>query len=310
MIQARALVKRFGSRTAVRDISFDIGKGEVVGFLGPNGAGKTTTLRMLTGYFPPTSGEIRVDGMDIFEHPREVKKKIGYLPENLPLYKEMTVGSYLDFVARIKAVRKPERKGKIDLAIERCSLEDVRKRPIGNLSKGYRQRVGIAQAILHEPEVLFLDEPTSGLDPKQIIEIRELVRKLAGQHTLVLSTHVLPEVTMTCRRVIILNEGRLAAVDTIEGLSERLRPTNRIVLKLRNADTRALEVLGKIPGVLAVRERGDGSVLVESEKDSDVREEAAKATIEAGCGLLELQSEKLSLEEVFLKLTMEDQAQR
>jgi ABC-2 type transport system ATP-binding protein len=309
MIEARALVKQFGSRTAVRDISFDIGKGEVVGFLGPNGAGKTTTLRMLTGYFPPTSGEIRVDGMDVFEHPREVKKKIGYLPENLPLYKEMTVGSYLDFVARIKAVRKRDRKRKIDLAIERCSLQDVRKRPIGNLSKGYRQRVGIAQAILHEPEVLFLDEPTSGLDPKQIIEIRELIRKLAGEHTLVLSTHILPEVTMTCRRVIILNEGRLAAVDTIEELSERLRPTNRIVLKLRDPGARVLEFLERIPGVLAVKRRGDDSVLVESEKERDVRAEAAAAVVGAGCGLLEMQSERLSLEDVFLKLTMEEQPQ-
>jgi ABC-2 type transport system ATP-binding protein len=306
VIEARGLTKKFGDRTAVRDVSFQIEKGEVVGFLGPNGAGKTTTLRMLTGYFPPNEGEARLDGRDVFAHPREVKKRIGYLPETLPLYPEMTVWSYLDFISRIKGVERKHRKSRIELAMERCSLADVRRRPIGNLSKGYRQRVGMAQAILHEPEVLFLDEPTSGLDPKQIIEIRELIRKLSGDHTLVLSTHILPEVTATCQRVIILNKGSLVAVDTIEGLTKKLSRSNVVTLQARDPDARLETVLGSIPGVRTVRRNDDGSLRVESEKDRDLRGDAAKAVVQAGYDLLEMKSERMSLEDVFLRLTMEE----
>jgi len=219
MIEAINLVKKYGDIAAVNDVSFKIEKGQIVGFLGPNGAGKTTTMRMLTGFIPSTSGQTLIQGIDVSEHPLEVKRKLGYLPEQPPLYLDMSVFSYLKFISKLKAVPSSERKEKIEWALEKCGLKDVRKRVIANLSKGFKQRVGLAQAILNKPDVLIFDEPTIGLDPKQIREIRELIKDLAGEHTVILSTHILPEVTMTCEKAIIINKGKIVAQGSIESLT-------------------------------------------------------------------------------------------
>ncbi|MGH7274555.1 MAG: ABC transporter ATP-binding protein, partial [Nitrospiria bacterium] len=223
MIQVEHLTKQFGNRVAIQDLSFEASKGEVLGFLGPNGAGKTTTMRILTGFMPATSGTARVAGYDVWESPQEVKRRIGYLPEQPPLYNDMTVTEYLQFVAKIKGISPKQIKNSVRQVLEQCSLDEVRGRLIGNLSRGFRQRVGLAQALIHRPEVLILDEPTSGLDPKQIIEVRQLIKGLQGTHTVILSTHILPEVTAVCQRVVIINEGRVMAVDTHEGLTAKLR---------------------------------------------------------------------------------------
>jgi len=219
MIDVENLTKRYGDFTAIKDLSFRVGKGEIVGFLGPNGAGKTTTMRILTGFLPATSGMVTVSGFDIFSDPMNVKKRVGYLPEHPPVYTEMPVDGYLRYVAKIKGVPRKKREGALDYVVERCGLSDVRRQIIGKLSKGYKQRVGLAQAMIHDPEVLILDEPTIGLDPKQIIEIRGLIKSLAGNHTIILSTHILPEVTMVCQRVLIIDRGRIVADDTLENLT-------------------------------------------------------------------------------------------
>jgi len=219
MIEVEGLTKRYGDFTAIEDISFRVEKGEIVAFLGPNGAGKTTTMRVLTGYLPATGGSVEVCGFDVFDRPMEVKKRIGYLPEHPPVYNDMRVREYLKFVAKIKGVPRAGRNAALERVLDRCSLEDVSDRIIGKLSKGYKQRVGLAQAMIHDPEVLILDEPTIGLDPKQIFEIRELIRSLAGEHTIILSTHILPEVTMICQRVLIISQGRIVADDTLESLT-------------------------------------------------------------------------------------------
>src|SRR3972149_11941604 len=232
MIQVQNLTKRYGNLVAIDNVSFRVGHGEILGFLGPNGAGKTTTMRIISGYMPPTDGTVCVGDFDVLEDPIKAKRQIGYLPENPPLYNDLTVQGYLDFVADIKHVSGKNKKAKIDIAMERCGIADVRKRLIGNLSKGYRQRIGIAQAIVHDPAVLVLDEPTIGLDPKQIIEIRYLIKSLAGDRTVILSTHLLPEVNMTCTWVVIINEGKIVFEESLETLSQRVNGAQMLFLKL------------------------------------------------------------------------------
>jgi len=312
MIEVESLTKRYGRATAVDGVSFRVERGEILGFLGPNGAGKTTTMRILTCYLPPTEGTARVAGHDVFAQPMEVKKRVGYLPETPPLYPDMTVREYLEFCARIKNVPGGERKTRVADAIERCRVGDVRETLIAKLSKGYRQRVGLAQAILHNPDVLILDEPTAGLDPKQIIETRELIRSLAGSHTVILSTHILPEVSMTCGRVVIINKGRVVAEDTPENLTRRLKGAGTIRVEARGDDAAILEAVRAVPGVLAAHPRGghDGAVIidVEAEAGRDVRAELASAVVTKGHALLGLQQMGMSLEEIFLHLTTTDAA--
>ncbi len=313
MIEVQHLTKRYGPTTAVDDISFRVEKGEILGFLGPNGAGKTTTMRVLTGYMPPTEGRAIVAGYDIFEQPLEAKRRIGYLPETPPLYPEMTVRDYLLFVSRIKGVPRADRKGRVGEVMERTRIADVAERHCGKLSKGYRQRVGLAQALLHNPEVLVLDEPTAGLDPKQIIETRELVKQLGGDHTVILSTHILPEVSQTCHRVVIINKGRVVAVDTPDNLTSRLRGSETMYVQVdapAAVDVRA--ALAAVPGVTEVSAadtRGNlASYEVNSESGRDVRRELASAVVSRGWGLIELRPLRMSLEEIFLHLTTEDVA--
>jgi ABC-2 type transport system ATP-binding protein len=312
MIEVENLTKRYGRHTAVDGISFRVEKGEILGFLGPNGAGKTTTMRILTCYLPPTEGTARVAGHDVFKAPLEVKRRVGYIPETPPLYPDMSVQDFLVFCAKIKGVPAAERKGRIDSAIERCRVGDVRSKLIGKLSKGYRQRVGLAQAILSNPEVLILDEPTAGLDPKQIIETRELIKSLGGSHTIVLSTHILPEVSMTCGRVVIINKGRVVAEDTPENLTHRLRGAGGLRLEVRGEESQVLGAVRAVPGVLQARGRenahGIVSVEVELEAGKDVRSDLAAAVVGKGFGLLGLQQTGMSLEDIFLHLTTTDSA--
>ena len=309
MINVQSLTKRYGDLTAIKDVTFNVQKGEILAFLGPNGAGKTTTMRILTCFMPATSGAASVAGFDIFEEPQEVKKRIGYLPESPPLYTEMTVTEYLAFVARIKGIERKSRASALTRALERCALTEVRRRLIGNLSKGYRQRVGLAQALIHNPEVLILDEPTTGLDPKQIIEMRQVIKELAGHHTVILSTHILPEATAVCQRVIIIHEGRIVAVDTPDSLSAQLRQSEKIRLTLKTPSPGIIDALKTVPGVLSVfhEPSPDGQVfMVECELGRDIRTELAAQAVHRNWGLLELSSVKLSLEDVFLKLTQEE----
>ena len=310
MIEVEGLTKRYGRATAVDGVSFRVEKGEILGFLGPNGAGKTTTMRILTCYLPPTEGAARVAGYDVFAQPMEVKKRVGYLPETPPLYPDMEVAEYLDFCARIKGVPAKERRSRVSDAIEKCRVGDVRSKLIAKLSKGYRQRVGLAQAILHNPEVLILDEPTAGLDPKQIIETRELIRGLGGSHTVILSTHILPEVSMTCGRVVIINKGRVVAEDTPDNLVRRLKGAGTTRIEVRGDEATVLEAVRAVPGVIAAHARGghDGTAVVdvEAEAGRDVRAELAWAIVTKGYGLVGLQQLGMSLEEIFLHLTTAD----
>ena len=312
MIEVENLTKRYGRNTAVDGISFHVKKGEILGFLGPNGAGKTTTMRVLTCYLSPTEGTARVAGFDVFEQPLEVKRRIGYIPETPPLYPDMDVVTYLDFVAKIKGVAKQQRAQKIDDAVEKTRVGDVRTKLIGRLSKGYRQRVGLAAAILNNPEVLILDEPTAGLDPKQILETRELIKNLGGEHTVVLSTHILPEVSMTCGRVVIINRGKVVAEGTPDALMHRLRGTAALRIEVLG-DARAVsDVLRSVPGVRAVTPKpadaGAGVFEIESESGRDVRVELARAVVQKGFGLQGLSQVGMSLEEIFLHLTTTDVA--
>ena len=312
MIEVDNLTKRYGRTTAVSGISFVVKKGEILGFLGPNGAGKTTTMRILTCYLPPTEGTARVAGHDVFEEPLEVKRRVGYIPETPPLYPDMDVDTFLDFCAKIKGVPKAQRRGRVDAAMEKCRVGDVRSTLIGRLSKGYRQRVGLAQAILNDPEVLILDEPTAGLDPKQIIETRDLIKGLGGEHTIILSTHILPEVSMTCGRVVIINKGKVVAEDTPENLTHRLRGAGTLRLDVRGDAAALVEALRTVPGVTAVRSHeGPGGVSVidvEASAGTDVRAELARAVVQKGQDLLGLQQVGMSLEEIFLHLTTSEPA--
>ena len=308
MIEVENLTKRYGRTTAVDGISFRVHKGEILGFLGPNGAGKTTTMRILTCYLPPTEGTARVAGYDVFEAPLEVKRRVGYIPETPPLYPDMDVGSFLDFCAKIKGVPARDRKARISDAIDKTRIGDVRSTLIGRLSKGYRQRVGLAQAILHNPDVLILDEPTAGLDPKQIIETRELIKGLGGEHTIVPSTHILPEVSMTCGRVVIINKGRVVAEDTPENLTHRLQGAATVRLEVRGEDGSLEAGLGAVPGVKAVRHLRPGVFEVDAEGGRDVRADLARLVVGQGRDLVSLQQAGMSLEDIFLHLTTTDAA--
>jgi gliding motility-associated transport system ATP-binding protein len=307
MIEVENLTKRYGRHTAVDGISFRVEKGEILGFLGPNGAGKTTTMRILTCYLPATDGTARVAGYDVFQAPLEVKRRVGYIPETPPLYPDMAVQDFLTFCAKIKGVPAKERASKVDDAIAKCRVGDVRGKLIGKLSKGYRQRVGLAQAVLHNPEVLILDEPTAGLDPKQIIETRELIKSLGGTHTIILSTHILPEVSMTCGRVVIINKGRVVAEDTPENLTHRLRGAGGLRLEVRGDESTVLSALRAVPGVLQARAKTDDHGVVhaevEAESGKDLRADLSSAVVGKGLGLLGLQQAGMSLEEIFLHLT-------
>jgi ABC-2 type transport system ATP-binding protein len=312
MITVLELTKRYARHTAVDHISFEVHKGQIVGFLGPNGAGKTTTMRMLTCFLPPTSGTATVAGFDVLEQSMEVKKRIGYLPEAPPLYPEMRTGEYLNFVGKLKGLSGAELHKRVDYVLERCAIGDVKDKLLGKLSKGYRQRVGLAQAIVHNPDVLILDEPTSGLDPKQINETRELIRSLAGDHTIILSTHILPEVEQTCEQVIIINKGKLAATDSVNNLQNRARGTESLLVEVagRNKELDAAivrERLERVSGVSRVmfkNKRDNRSIFeVETRKGSTIRGDVARAVVEAGWDLNELRPSAVSLEEIFLQLT-------
>jgi ABC-2 type transport system ATP-binding protein len=304
------VTKRYGRVTAVDDVSFRVERGEILGFLGPNGAGKTTTMRVLTGYMPPSEGRATVAGFDVFDQAIEAKRRTGYLPETPPLYPDMTVREYLDFVGRIKGVPPKERKQRVATVMERTRVTDMAARHCGKLSKGYRQRVGLAQALIHNPEVLILDEPTAGLDPKQIIETRELIRSLGGDHTIVLSTHILPEVAQTCHRVVIINRGRVVAVDTPENLTARLKGAETMYAHVDAPGEDAASALAAIPGVTRVAagdQRGTtGAFEVESQRGTDVRREIARTVVMRGWGLLELRPMRMSLEEIFLQVTTDE----
>ena len=309
MIKVEGLSKRYARTVAVDNISFEVEKGQIVGFLGPNGAGKTTTMRVLTCFLPPTAGTANVAGFDVLEQPLEVKKRIGYLPETPPLYPEMEVTEYLAFVGKLKGIPKADLKRRLDEVVERCAIGDVRMKLIGKLSKGYRQRVGLAQAIIHNPDVLVLDEPTSGLDPKQIIETRNLIRGLAGDHTIILSTHILSEVEHSCERVIIIAQGKLVAIDSVANLTNRLRGSEAVAVEVEGPvnEREVQQRLEQVAGVSRVVEKGarDGRVTfeVESLHGRHVRAELARAVVGAGWNLTELRAVGLSLEDIFLQLT-------
>jgi gliding motility-associated transport system ATP-binding protein len=316
MIEAQNLSRRYGDFTAVDGISFSVKEGEILGMLGPNGAGKTTTIRMITGFLPPTSGNVTVAGKDLFESPREARRQVGYLPENVALYPEMRVDEYLAYRARLEGLSRLELRQAIPLSLERCMLTDVRRQVIGTLSKGYRQRVGLATAILHNPKVLVLDEPTVGLDPKQIISIRELIRQLGREHTLLLSTHILPEVELLCDRVVIIDRGRIIAEGTPQSLRESWTGNPGIRLTLKDAPEEAGEVLARLPGVVGVKPAGLGAAgtagtwLLECERGSDAREDVFRAAVKRGWVLLELGRERgATLEDIFVRLTTHDAAQ-
>jgi ABC-2 type transport system ATP-binding protein len=308
MIEVSHVTKRYGDLTAIDRVSFTVEKGEVLAFLGPNGAGKTTTMRILTCFMPATSGIARVAGFDCFEQPQEVKRRVGYLPETPPLYQELTVTEYLTFTGRLKGMSANDLRTGLDRIIERLSLGDVRHRLIGNLSRGYKQRVGLGQALLHDPPVLILDEPTVGLDPKQIIEIRDLIKSLAGSHTVILSTHILPEATAVCQRVVIINGGRIVAEDTPDKLSARLRRSEKVSVTVKTPPPDVLQQLRTLSGIVGVFEQTDANTyLLECELGRDHRDEIARFIVGQGWGLLELKTISMTLEDVFLRLTQHEE---
>ena len=316
MIEVRGLCKDYGTRKAVQNLNFSVQKGEVIGFLGPNGAGKTTTMKIITGFLAPSSGSVEVAGFDVFEEPLEVKRRIGYLPETPPVYGDMRVDDYLRFVANLKGVEKSRIGPLVETAIEKTDLGAVRSRVIQNLSKGYRQRVGISQALVSDPEVLILDEPTVGLDPRQVIEIRELIKELAGQHTILLSTHILPEVQASCERIIIINQGQIVAEDTLDGLSRRMSGGGRVHLRVRTSSDSLLSAMRSTQGVAAVvldkaavGAAAGNSFIVDTDGSLELPERIAALVVEKGCGLREMRSETFNLEDMFLKLTSSEEQQ-
>jgi gliding motility-associated transport system ATP-binding protein len=312
VIEVQHLTKHYGPVTAVDDVSFRAESGEILGFLGPNGAGKTTTMRIITGYMPASGGKAVVAGFDVFDQPLEAKRRTGYLPETPPLYPDMTVREYLLFVAKIKGLRK-DIPSRVNAVMKRTWVTDMADRQCGKLSKGYRQRVGLAQAIIHNPDVLVLDEPTAGLDPKQIIETRQLIRELAGSHTIVLSTHILPEVSQTCSKVVIINKGKIVAIDTPDALTERLRGTVTMFVEVEGNTDDVARTLQNVSGVVRVNvaeaRENSSSFEVDSEQGADVRRGLASAIVGGGFGLLEMRPMRLSLEDIFLSLTTEEQSQ-
>ena len=307
MIQADSLSRSYGDRWAIRDVSFQAQQGEILGFLGPNGAGKTTTMRILSGFLAPTAGQASVAGYDVVEKPLEAKRRLGYLPETIPLYEDLTTREYLAFVARLKGVERRKVDGAVDRAMTLCAVTEVADRLVRNLSRGYRQRVGLAHAIVHDPPVLILDEPTSAMDPRQIVEIRNVIKGLRGNHTVILSTHILPEATAVCDRVIILNEGSVVAVDTYAQLAARLRSSEKTLVRVARVDGGLRQRLSGIAGVLHVTPgASQGELVVEAVLGKDVREEVARTVVGADVGLLELRPIAMTLEDVFLKLVTEE----
>jgi ABC-2 type transport system ATP-binding protein len=308
MIEVHNITKRYGDLTAIDRVSFRVEKGEILAFLGPNGAGKTTTMRILTCFMPATEGSARVAGFDCTEQTEDVKKHIGYLPETPPVYQELTVLEYLSFTGNLRGLSGTELSKALERVLERLSIGTVRHRLIGNLSRGYRQRVGLAQALLHDPPVLILDEPTVGLDPKQIIEIRELIKSLAGSHTVILSTHILPEATAVCQRVVIINRGQIVAEDTPKQLSARLRRSEKISVTVRNAPGDLANRVQSVPGVQHVTSTADpATLMIECELGHDLRDEVARYIVQNGWSLLELKTVSMTLEDVFLRLTQHEE---
>ena len=312
MIELKNVTKKFSNKTAVSGVSFEVKKGEIIGFLGPNAAGKTTTMRMITGFFPPTDGEVIVAGIDMAKDPLGAKAKIGYMPENVPLYKEMEVYSYLKFIAEIKGVKKVEVEGRVQKCMEETGLTGVMRSVIAKLSKGYRQRVGLAQAILNDPEVLVLDEPTVGLDPKQIREIRNLIKSMKGERTIILSTHILPEVAMTCDRVIVINEGKIIAQDEVKNLTDSNSKSTRIYLEVEAPRQEVLDEINRIKGIEEIREEtkvdeGVHSYIITTDGKKDVRRDIVAKIVKNNWGLLEFKRQQLSLEDVFLKLVTKEE---
>jgi len=313
MIEVKGLTKRFGTTVAIEDLSFDVSKGEILGFLGPNGAGKTTTIRILTGYLTPTAGKVSIGGSDLRKNSLAARKCIGYLPESVPVYRELTVMEYLRFVANMKSVPSSKANEHLEKIILQCGLSEVKEKLSCHLSKGYRQRLGLAQALTGDPDVLILDEPTSGLDPKQIIEIRELIRELGSNKTIILSSHVLPEVSQLCKRVIILNEGRLVAVDTPQNLDNNLKENNVIILEVsgRTNPKELIEILAKSPGIgdvkISTNPDDETRMLIQSESSMDIRPMIARTVIENNWNLLELKMKPQSLEDIFIKLVTQEE---
>jgi len=304
MIEAQGLSKHYGTRIAVQNVSFQAQQGEVLGFLGPNGAGKTTTMRILTGYLPPSDGSASIAGHDVLRESRAARRNLGYLPENVPLYPEMTIAGYLDYMARLRRV--PQRRDALQRAMELVHITERADDRISKLSKGYRQRVGLAQALLHDPPVLILDEPTVGLDPRQIIEVRELIRNLGSERTVILSTHILPEVSQLCNRVIILSNGRIAAIDTPQSLTTRLQGMEHIRLQVGRPVPGIAEQIGLVAGVQTVEEGANGVFEIQATRDQDVRPLLADLVVKQGWDLLELRAVSMSMEEIFLELTTHD----
>lgn len=309
MIDVKGLTRYYGEKRAISDVTFHVNKGEILGLLGPNAAGKTTTMRILTCYMPPTSGSATIGGFDIFENSMDVRHITGYLPENPPLYTDMRVDDYLDFVAKLKGMEKEKRASEIERVIEKTSLGNVRKRIIGKLSKGFKQRVGLAQSLLNDPEIIILDEPTVGLDPKQIIEIRDLIKNLRGEHTVILSSHILPEIEQTCERVVIINEGRVVAEDTVDNLTSRLRGGQRMTLLVEGSEEGVRKSLQPISDIKALKfeSQKDGIWQISVESEKDVRKEVAKQIVSANLGLLELSPDRFTLEDIFLQLTTKEE---
>lgn len=312
MIEVHNLTKYYGTVKALDDVSFTVKRGEIIGFLGPNGAGKTTTMRIICGYLSPTEGTVKVAGYDVIENPTEARQLIGYMPETVPLYNEMTVRSYLHYMAALRGVPKSRRKERVDYVIDGCGLKEVVDDIIGTLSKGYRQRVGIAQALVHDPPVLILDEPTIGLDPIQVIEVRQLIKELGGEHTIVLSTHILPEVSMTCKRVLIIHRGRIVAEDTPDGLERRLRRSERILVRLKHTPSNAVALLERLPNIIRAERVCSESNLfsVEVRPGYDMRSEIAEYVVSQGWGLLELRRDEMTLEEIFFNIITREEGVR
>jgi ABC-2 type transport system ATP-binding protein len=308
VIQVENVTKRYGKHVAVDHLNFNVSQGEILGFLGPNGAGKTTTMNIITGYLSATEGSVRVDGMDVLEQPEEVKRRIGYLPEFPPLYLDMTVDEYLNFVYDLKNIRQANRSKDLDRIMEQVMIREVRERLIKNLSKGYKQRVGLAQAMIGDPPVLILDEPTIGLDPHQIRDIRDLIRELGKKHTILLSSHILPEVSMVCSRVLIISRGRIVASDSPDNLAKRILGVGRLALRVAGPRAAVVEAVSGVKGVRDVKsmepvEAGTTELIVEADPDTDVRREVFLALARQKQPILMMRSQDITLEEIFLQLT-------
>lgn len=309
MIEVNELTRYYGPKKAISNVSFNVKKGEILGLLGPNAAGKTTTMRILTCFMPPTSGSAKVGGYDIFDQSMEIKNITGYLPENPPIYTDLVVKDYLEFVAQIKGVEKQDMAKEIDTVIEKASIGGVKDRVIGKLSKGFKQRVGLAQSLLKNPQVVILDEPTIGLDPKQIIEIRELIKNLKGDHTVILSSHILPEVEQTCERVVIISDGEVVAEDTPSNLTSRMKGSDRVLLEVEGDEKAIQDVFKTFPEVTLVdtKPTNSGIINVAVESNKDLRKEYANALIKKNLGLLEMHLDKVTLEDIFLHLTTKEE---